>query len=160
MQWLRRLCICRTSTSDWWRVITDFLNCNGICGTWTFVRWPWLIWGTFWTCRHWMLVQSYTWILIYWCGSASHLMAFVKSVICLWPSFVIWLLPVHRLNYTKRSNNNSKSYTFSLWYFDKSIEYFSILPVYLTQLYLFLVVKRSHFVHMYIDLSFYLSIRE
>ena len=54
----------------------------------------------------------------------------------------------------------SKSYTFSLWYFNKSIEYFSILPVYLTQLHLFLVVKRSHFVHMYIDLSFYLSIRE
>jgi uncharacterized membrane protein len=60
----------------------------------------------------------------------------------------------------KRLNKNRESYTFPLGYFNKSIKYFSIFPINLTQLYLFLVVMCSHFVHMYIDLSFYLSISE
>jgi hypothetical protein len=76
-------------------------------------------------------------------------------------TFFCCLLAGHtRTIYPKRININLESYTFPLRYFDKSVKYFSIFPINLAQLDLFLIVKRSHFVHMYIDLSFYLSIRE
>ncbi len=72
---------------------------------------------------------------------------------------MLLLLSIYRLRQSI-FNFEIKTYTFALRDFHETIEYFGVFSVYLTQLFLLLVLMRSHLIYVYIDLSLDLPIRK
>lgn len=70
---------------------------------------------------------------------------------------MLLLLSIHRL-YQSTYESLGYTYTLALGDFHETIEYFCVFSVDLSQLLLLLVLKCSHLIHVYVDLSLNLPI--